>query len=72
MCPGLLAGVPCTSFSRAREGGPRAIRSKEFPMGLPHLLQRARDEPSPTRAKLKADQDLRNGHKLLKGNALLV
>ena len=39
MCLGLLAGVPCTSFSRARGGGPHAIRSSERPGGLPNLSE---------------------------------
>ena len=37
---GVLAGVVCTSFSRARGGGPKAIRSSEVPMGLPGLSEK--------------------------------
>ena len=37
MCCGLFAGVPCTSFSRARGGGVNAIRSTARPQGLPNL-----------------------------------
>ncbi|CAK0896451.1 unnamed protein product, partial [Prorocentrum cordatum] len=35
-CLGALAGVPCATFSMAR-GGHNAIRSKDFPAGLPGL-----------------------------------
>ena len=37
MCMGVVAGVPCTSFSRARGGGIRAIRSYEKPGGVAGL-----------------------------------
>ena len=39
MCLGLLAGVPCTSFSMALFPKDRG-RSKEFPMGKPNLEER--------------------------------
>ena len=76
MCLGLLAGVPCTSFSRARGGGPRAIRSAQHPMGLPHLLRRAeafaRERGRrPTKHELAVGAELRNGFKLVDGNLLL-
>eukprot|EP00959_Pyramimonas_sp_CCMP1952_P391074 8195370-Pyramimonas_sp.AAC.1 len=35
-CLGLLAGVPCKSFSIAR-GGHSAMRSSQAPSGLPSL-----------------------------------
>lgn len=38
-CLGVLAGVPCTTFSIAR-GGHNAIRSRDFPAGLPGLSTR--------------------------------
>ena len=47
MCLGVMAGVPCTSFSRARGGGDRAIRSMEHPEGRPGMsdkVQRQLDE----------------------------
>ena len=40
---GFVAGPPCETWSRARSvdnGGPRPLRTRIFPVGLPHLTRR--------------------------------
>eukprot|EP00959_Pyramimonas_sp_CCMP1952_P037125 776850-Pyramimonas_sp.AAC.1 len=42
-CLGVLAGVPCATFSIAR-GGHNATRSKQYPAGLPGLPPRLQSQ----------------------------